>query len=177
MGSQITGHQINAAAVLDFGMSHLEWIPGVAQTLAVASAVAYGQIMTITVPVSGDTVGVELNGAIQLRGDQEMGIIPFFSFLSSAAGGALGVIGAVGFPYVQIAEGKDPGVAAAAQTRSHTYQEQIVINPVTAGVTCAHGFILTNTSAAARTINAINMQMSVRQLNDQQNISYRDTRR
>lgn len=177
MGSQIQGHQINAAAALDFGMSHLEWIPAAAQTLAAATAVAYGQIITITQPISGDTVGVELNGAIQLRADQELGIIPFFSQLSSAAGGALGIIAGTGFPYIQIADGKDPGTAAAAQTRSHTYQEQVIINPLTVGLTCAHGFIITNTSAAVRTITGINFQMSVRQLNDQQNIGYRDTRR
>lgn len=172
----INGHQVNAVNLLDFGFSNLEWFPAVPPTLADNTQVAFGNVVTMTPAIAGDAFGFELTGSIRLRADPSLCIVPFFASLSTITGTVLGNIAST-TPYAQIAPAHNPNLTGGPTMRSHYYQTQVVHNTAGSGIVIAHGFILINNSGAGRVLTAATFDFSVRQLNDQQSIAYRDTRR
>lgn len=171
----VNGHQVNAVNVLDFGVTNLQWVPATAPTLADGQQVFMGQVVTLTPPIAGDAFGFELIGGIRLRSDASLAIVPIFVSLSTITGTLLGQISSL-TPYAQIAEGLQPGTAASAN-RNHFYKTQVVHNTPSSGIVIAHGFLIQNASGAGRVLTSMTLDFGVRQLNDQQSISYRDTRR
>ncbi|TWW08257.1 hypothetical protein E3A20_26140 [Planctomyces bekefii] len=58
-----------------------------------------------------------------------------------------------------------------------TYKEQVVVqNPITTDAAYSHGFTLYNAGPNCNIYQAL-VTFSIRQLNDQQDIAYRDTRK
>lgn len=171
-----TGNVINAAAIADFGMSALNNTN--AQNLAIDNAFCLVQQFTVTKPLSGNTVGVELNASLKLKTDRRVIIKPVLFKAATAAGTVLGAVSSVGVAPVSIAPEFLPGSAALTDWFGFSYQTQVIIQDASAveGTYC-HGFQIGNNTGAALSIAAFQMDASLRQLNDQQAIGYKDTLR
>ena len=168
---------INATPVTDFGRSALTWDGTTAAAVANGLVVAIGQQFTITTPIQGDTTGIELNGAIEIQAPENTPLVPIFGRLVSAGGSVLaGPSGADTFTIIE-----EPSIRPVAGTVAtqlfHRYQTQLIMRATDPAGTYFHGFRMVNQSGAAWTPTRLRMQCSVRQLNDQQTIRYRDTLR
>ena len=171
-----TGNTINAASVLDYGRSTLNWVPGVAQTVANNTNWAFGQTVTVTQPINGDTVGLELIGAMRAPLLQNCTLIPFISTVNTFAGTVLGTWTGLN-TLTQIGPPGEPPNPSVLGMRSHFYKESVIFGPIAQAYTIIHGFIIQNVSGGVVNVSHLQTELQVRQLNDQQNIGYRDTRR
>ena len=170
---------INASPVADFGRSALTWNGAPSAAIANNTLIALGQQLTITEPQAGDTVGLELNGAMLIDLPESIPAIPIFGRLIAASGSVFGgPSGADTFTIIGQAD-KGPIAVATQSHRSFRYQTQLIMSNsggLVAG-TYFHGLQFINTSGGAWTPTRLRCQFSVRQLNDQQSIGYRDTLR
>jgi len=169
------GHAINAAPVLDLGVSSIRYEPVVPTTFNDNNTVVFGQQFTVTEPQVGNIVGVELNAGIRILAPTKVEIVPIMYRITAAAGAAMGNITGATFPQ-QIAPGVVNQSAATEFMTAHYTTQAIILAAPVAG-TYVHGFGVINNSGAAMTVSFMSMHASVRQLNDQQNQEYRDTRR
>lgn len=161
---------INGVPVLDFGYSSLRW-QGPTVTLSPNFKCGFGQQIVVTEPIAGDTVGIELNGSIYAKITKDTLIVPFFGRIDAPL-----ALLAPGFTNTQaVYMNKQPMDPIAA--KAHTYQTQIILNNGGAPVagTYVHGFMLQDDAGGP--MNQFQAAFSVRQLNDQQDIGYRDTLR
>lgn len=167
---------INASPVLDFGRSQLNW--NGTKNFAALTETALVQQVTVTEPLAGDTVGLELNGSITFLGNQNSVLRPVFFKMSAALGTVL-ANGSSADAVTQIGPALMPDRTAGGSLRSHWYKETIIFRGTAGSIggTYAHGFAILDNSNAAWTMNWFDMMASVRQLNDQQSIGYRDTLR
>jgi len=172
--AEINGNVINTTPLTDFGESAISWNAAAATTAANVKFAILHQI-TVPPPIQGDVVGIEINASLIIRVPQDCMIIPVFCKLDAAGAGQLNGVNSTGEPTYHSTP--SPAVAASTETtRSLTYKNQIIVRD-TAGLfgTYAHGFLLYMLTALNTTW--FKMDASVRQLNDQQNIGYRDTLR
>lgn len=165
---------VNASPLLDFGQSRLHW--NATQSLAAATKYGITQQFTITQPLNGDTVGVELCGSIIVDASLNVLLIPFFARTTGAAATVLGVVNFLDQPTFFDCDKQNNDISTRlAQTMF--YKEELIIQASSIGATYVHGFAIMNTTAGAIPITYMDVQFSERQLNDQQSIGYRDTRR
>lgn len=177
-GALFGANIINAAPVLDFGRSELSWT-GAARTLLASNRMAIAQQFTVTEPIDGDTVGVELLGGLEWQAATTA--VAFTAFIAKIAAATSGVLAATTFAgptFLPTTSLPNTGGVWRYVTAINT---AIIRAPTKADVagTYIHGFILTESSSTPtnHTFTHFSTQLSVRQLNDQQNVGYRDTRR
>lgn len=165
---------INASPLADFGYSNINW-SGTEQVLT-GYRVGVGHQFTVTQPLSGNVVGIELIGHISVTFPGNSLIIPYFGQVVAAAGALWDPVTVYTQP-AQLAQCHIPVPGATtAQYRNEYYKTQ-VITELEAGATYVHGFQLLNFAGANYDISWISAGFGVRQLNDQQSIGYRDTLR
>jgi len=168
------GNVINAIPVGDYGRSHLHWA-GAARTLPASNKWCIGQQFTVTPPIGGDVVGVEVSGSINIPLTSNTGIMAFLGKLTEASSGVLDDFATAAPMLMPITNGGVSGL------RTPSYKEQVIIRDVADGVggTYVHGFVFLEgaTTPAAQTFAWFDGFCSIRQLNDQQDIGYRDTLR
>jgi len=167
---------INAAPVLDFGRSQINWTAA-ARVQTNSNKSAFVQQFTVTQPVAGDTVGVELNGSLFITAPNDIIIQPAIMRIPAQgaiwAGTTANDVPTPIAPPVEILD----NVAARTNTiRAAQYQSKVIIQDAAVGGSYAHGFIIYNAGVDFN-ITGLKMIASVRQLNDQQGIGYRDTLR
>lgn len=169
---------INSTSVADFGKSALNWAgPAVSQTASFKSC--FSQQFTITAPLAGDAVGVEIMGAMSALLPANCMVRPIIFRQSAAISVLLQGTSSYDMP-TPVAPG-DPGIVGVntAIYRQFYYKTQVVIangNPNVLSGTYGHGFQIFNNGPAFNH-QAFNIVCAVRQLNDQQGIGYRDTLR
>lgn len=177
--STVEGNVINASPQLDFGYNAVSWFAA-ARVIPAAEKWGVVQQFTVTEPLAGDTVGVEVNGSIDIATEDGATIVPVFFKAANVAGALWGDI-ASNEPATRLGNGLQAnGVSTNSVMRTLNYQRQIVVRgtPGLIAGNYAHGFLIyNNKSGATLDIVAFHMQASLRQLNDQQNIGYRDTLR
>lgn len=175
------GNVINAAAVLDFARTALVWANGASGVVAAGgNRIALYQQFTITAPLAGDTVGLELNASITMTLPASALIRPVIVRLTAAGVATLGAVTSYDIP-TQLEQGQAGPIAVTTLSQRNAHYKQIVITrntdkDILAG-TYAHGFEITDQSLAGYTATYLNMVASIRQLNDQQAVGYRDTLR
>lgn len=162
---------INPTAQLDFGRNSMHWYAGVNYAIPVTSKAAFGQQFVISPPIDGDAVGLELLGSFSTNLPADALMRPIFGRLLNAATATLQPVDFAGNP-----TGFGDASNNGASLRTVTYKEQFVISAASAGGLFGHG-VQIQTWSAATAIYFFNCEFSIRQLNDQQNIAYRDTRR
>lgn len=169
----VTGNVINANPVADFGFSAVSSSVA-SNNLPDGHMVAIVQQFTVTQPLAGDAVGLELSAAIFMN-QANFWCRPVFFKTDGAAGAVFGNVDSDSRAPMPL------GPASILNTyfTSGYYKEQLVhqeSNDTIEGI-YAHGFIIINKTGAAAPITYLKMQAAVRQLNDQQDIRYRDTLR
>ena len=170
------GNVINPAAVGDFANTHLEWT-GAAVNVGAGLKLGLGQQFTITQPIKGNTVGIELEGQIKITGVKSVLMQPFITRISAAVSGALTAYATptygryIGAPIK--AEANPAAMLAAA------WKEHVIINMANLPLagTYVHGIMFTNLDAGNWSISQLYATASVRQNQDQTGITYTDTRR
>lgn len=172
------GNVINGVPLLDMGVSILHWASATPEAIAANTRIALGLQFTVTAPLEGDTLGVELMGSLQVRAPGDVTMIPRINKLSAASGSRYAATSAsTAGCYFGPSLSGIPGNTTIG-VRHLAYKEQVVITgqpPRTGGgvyyhcieVLCPTAFDLTMFVAC----------FGVRQLNDQEDIGYRDTRR
>lgn len=172
----IWGNVINAAPALDFAADGINWV-GTPQNLTASHRIALVQQFSVTQPLEGDTVGVELQGSILFQSKCSILITPIFYKMEAGLSGLLAGADSSEMPKVFGTPLNSIPASAVATVRAHTYKEQIIINSTTVGGVYAHGFAISDPEGAVISLSYFSMHASVRQLNDQQSIGYRDTLR
>lgn len=169
------GNAINSTPPLDFGRDAIRWT-GI-EAVTAGWQIAFLQQITITTPLAGDVAGLEVNGAIKCAIPMSAVITPVFVRCIGVAG-LLGAMTFTGEPTYFSPETSDQySPDDTLQYRSAAYQKSIIVKDSSIGDTYAHGFAITDNSAAGWNFTSLIMQASIRQLNDQQDIGYRDTLR
>jgi len=166
---------INAVPILDFGYTNLSW--NGAEVVPTLNQFALVQQVTVTEPLAGDTVGIELVGGLSIVLPYNATITPVFSKADAAASVLLSSV-AGSYGYMPLEHNREPlSVSTDAAWRHVEYKTQVVMNgPTVAGV-YLHGFQIIHNSGGNMPITAFHVKCAARQLNDQEDISYRDTRR
>lgn len=167
---------INAAPLQDFGRTSLYWT-GAARTLTASKRMAIAGQFTITPPLAGDVVGVELMGAIQFPCTGNISVQPFIAKAQSTAGAVLASVALYQPQLLPV----DPIASQGQNLRNMSYRNQVIIRQPTLTLdgTYVHGFLITEaqTTPANITWTWFFAQYGIRQLNDQQDVGYRDTLR
>lgn len=171
------GNAINANPIADFGRTRILWAGAAPIVIAANTKYALMQQFTVTEPLAGDTVGIELNASLHLKAPASSLIQPMFMRCTAAAVATWGnLVNSSG--NTNLAKGIVESVNVDDLIhRSHHYQTQVVLNADTVAGTYAHGFLIVDNSGANANLEWLDISASVRQLNDQQNINYRDTLR
>lgn len=170
---------INAAPVLDFGRSVLNWTPAAGQAIAANRKFAICQQFTVTAPLEGNVRGIEVTGSILQAIPHGCLVIPFINRIPAALGSTLaGSISGVQPTYFDtlqetFPEDQDIGISANHYRNQIIYHDAIRAN--IAG-TFVHGFMMVDTGAGFSYTHC-EAQFAVRQLNDQQAVNYADTLR
>lgn len=168
----IKGNVVNAAPSSDFQFVAVQ-SNAASGAMATNQAVAVLQQFTVTTPLAGDAAGIEVSASMFTSTD-ELHIIPIFTKLNVAGGALWAAVDSDSRHPVHLG----PMVYPVSSGIIHcSYKTEVVHQETDLGATYAHGFLLINLSGGDVTINNLNFNGSVRQLNDQQNIGYRDTRR
>lgn len=175
-GNNYNGNVINAVPVLDFGQSHLRWDGAAAEAIASGNRFGLVQQFTVTAPQAGNVVGVELIAAITGSFPASATFIPYIIRNNGTAPATL-LSSMTGANPLQIAQQHllDPADDTLC-LHGHYYKTQVVISNDPAAI-YGHGFMIADNSGAGYNLEFFHMMAAVRQLNDQQNIEYRDTRR
>lgn len=167
---------INASPALDFQRSAISWVG--TEAVAALNRFCFGQQFTITQPLDGDTVGLELSGAIRALIPASASIRPRLNKMTAAQAAIFASDQSADIP-TYFAEpynglqGDDDLVH-----RAWFYKESIVVrgSSIVLPGTYLHGFEIENNGAGFN-LTSFDIHCSVRQLNDQQSIGYRDTLR
>lgn len=173
--SAYTGNAINATPLLDFGQTSL-YIAR-AETYAAARRSGFIHQFTISQPLAGDVAGLELIGHITTLIPGDACITPFFG----KRNGTAALLGSVSFgngSAIQIGPSSPaiPGNTTAA-VRSLSFQAQVIVRDTTLAFGDFGAGFFINTGATPWSFTWAHISASIRQLNDQENIGYRDTLR
>lgn len=165
---------VNGTPVLDFGYTNLYIIRS--ETQNAQRRGGYGQQFTVTRPLAGDAVGLEITGSLHASAMPSDAIIVPYIGKSAAAVAFLASLTMTGQPRTfQPYSLRTPAVTVSPQ--AHSYKEQIVIRDTSRAFGAySHGFLIL-TGATAWTLTNLALNFAVRQLNDQQDVGYRDTLR
>jgi len=166
---------INASPILDFGYTNITW--NGTESLPTLEQLALVQQVTVTQPLAGDTVGIEVVGCISILLSNKACIMPVFARTDSATGALFGPMDA-SQGFLQLEHEREV-------TRDNTdvvwrhleYKTQVIMNELNPAGNYVHGFRLVNTTGGSLTLSSFHIKCAARQLNDQENIAYRDTRR
>jgi len=164
---------INSAPLGEFGYTALTWSKPTTFSIPAGDRCAFGQQFTINEPQSGDVSGVELNFAIDSPFPSQLVLTPFFCRIATAGTTLLDNVVADG-PQTRLSNNTAVNNVEAVRA----YQTQVIVrrSPNLQG-TYLHGYYISNPQAVAVALQHFHFQASVRQLNDQQTIGYRDTLR
>lgn len=175
-----TGNVINAVPSGDFGEVAL-MSSNTGTGLNNNEKVALLHQFTVTEPLQGNVVGFELQASLMILTSRLHIIRPIAFKLQAAGAAVLDPVTSNGQHGIQLGEAKqyediqttDDGWIAI------NYKEQLIFrsSPGNIGGTFGHGFEIYNGTGANSSFSAFKMQASVRQLNDQADVAYRDTRR
>jgi len=166
---------VNASPALDLGRTSLtHWGGSTAFTMGYKGCVA--QQFTVTEPLAGNAVGLELTGSFTCLIPASCMVVPYMAKAASAAGSLLAQITASSAPTV-LGEALN-GVEGDEDFiwRSHHYKTQAVIQDDVIAGTYFHGFAFFFAPGTPIWYGG-HLDFAVRQLNDQEDIGYRDTRR
>lgn len=169
---------INGTPILDFGTTILHWTG--TEAVTALNRFAFGQQFTITAPLNGDTVGLELHSFFQGSINISTIMIPFIAKVTTPLALLAGAVLASSPTMFGTSINAYSGQAAAVQQLRipRGYKEQVIVRDTTRlfGTYC-HGYIFEDNSAAGWNLIDMHWSAGVRQLNDQQAVGYRDTRR
>lgn len=165
---QVNG--INPTPDGDFGRQQLRFIGAE----AVANLTVFGLIQqfTVTKPLAGETIGVEIDGSIVLNAPADALIVPVFGKLEMVAANLMGQARFTTLP------NHFNGTVHRSTANAHgAYRADFISSLGSEAVegVYGHGFMVYATTAYSLTYMLANF--SVRQLNDQQARRYRDTLR
>lgn len=172
----VTGNIINALAGSDFNRDAINWSGS--EGMAANSKLGLAQSFAVTKPLEGDTVGMELMGGLVLTCLPETLVVPFVGNVDAAPGTVLANFATSYQPtFLDLEPVASPqeAIATGPRPRFFKYRTQVIMNGINTSRTMVHGFIIYNTTS--QNLTQFQMQASVRQLNDQQTIGYRDTLR
>lgn len=173
VGSSFASNAMNALPVGDFGRSALLWN---GTPIAAPSVWGLAQQFTVQAPLNGDTVGFELNFALEGEFPANAQFVPFVFQATSAAGGTLQPLAAYqGVTLLEPAVNGQPLASTGTIYRHTGYQTQVIQKRQLPAGTYGHGLrVFGNGSWNIGYFFAV---ASIRQLNDQQFVGYRDTLR
>lgn len=168
---------INAAPVLDFGHNSIDW--NGSQAITANGQFAFGQQFTITQPRNGDTVGLELCGWYMAPIPRSTLVFPFLARMNAALPAVMASADTNDIPTAL--DKQDPlsnGTAVTLEPRQYHYKTQAIVRNslATLAGTYFHGIAFVDNSAGWNFTDLV-ASFSVRQLNDQENVGYRDTLR
>lgn len=172
------GNVINAAPQLDFGENNLIWTG--TDAITAGYRLMLGQQFTVTEPVVGDVVGVELNGSLVTYAPRSALLVPFIMKLAAAGASVLAPVTSADQPTLFRQGDYDASATSAIAIRNIQYREQCIIRGAGGSKpsgTYMHGVMIYGDVSDGYSLTFIQAAMSVRQLNDQQNVGYRDTLR
>lgn len=167
----------NASPVLDFGTTVVNSTR--TKTHTAGQKMGFAQQFTVTEPQQGDTVGLELVGGMVIHTAASCLIVPFLANLATAATTLFEGKDSTDSPFLlgpgEIQDAADDTVYA----RAVSYRENVILRNGAAAVagTYMHGFLIYNNSGASISYTHALLNFGIRQLSDQQNVEYRDTRR
>lgn len=172
------GNVINAVPVTDFGRTALSWTAA-ARTVPANTRFGLLQQITITAPLNGDVRGLELNTSIMFNGLKAMAR-PIFVRLASVPNAVFANVAYYDFPTMLGPAEEPPTANNTTGIHAHWCQEKLIernTDPATLAGNYGLGWELIDTSGAGFGIDFIHIVCSVRQLNDQQQVGYADTRK
>lgn len=174
----LNGNVINAASAGTFQRSQLSWTPSAAPSILVGERVAIGQQFTITAPIAGNALGIELEGAVCAIQPNINLIQPFVCKITAAIGSLLGAYTALDSP-TWLAQGINPTTVGNDPVwKNCWYKENLIFqDPTTVEGTYVHGFAFWPNASAAYNWYGGHYNFAVRQNMDQAGIEYTDTRR
>lgn len=162
---------INSTPLLDLGRYKVTWN----QTSAVATAkkIGLGCQFTVSQPIVGDTVGLEIIGSLQTLWPHKGTIIPAFGRLTESQALYAGVDydgGAT--PHGQQNPYLNEDVVSI---RANYFKTQFIINASSSlSGTYAFGWTLFNNSGSSHNLTWFEACFAIRQFNDLQDAAYRD---
>lgn len=167
---------INASAGLTLSRSALMW-NGAAEAIAADKVWALVHQFTVSRPLNGDTVGIEVAASIAIQIPKHVWVTPLFVKLSSPGSSLLEGVLMNRYPTL-FPGGFEGQTAGAADGVTVSFKDTIISNANSTGNpggTYGCGFLFRG--GATYNIGGFLMQASNRQLNDQQSVGYQDTRR
>lgn len=169
------GSVVNAAPDGTFAQLSVAWA-GTPVTLGAGQKTALYHQFTVLAPVKGNVSGVEVQASLAIHCNKLPLLVGTFAKLTAAGGAFLANVNnasARHFRTLQQYNGQAPTAVYVAH-----YKEQFITYDATRLFgTYAHGMAIINNDAAGMTISGFHMDVAVRQLNDQTDVGYRDTRR
>jgi len=170
---------VNAAPVSAFGQTSIKWTG--AESIPGNDKWGLGQQITVDAPLAGDTVGLEIMGSLNLSFPKPCIIQPVLTKLAAATGAVMAVATGASLA-TQVAPAKTPidTMAGTFLWHNHYYRTQCIIrgtDSADVAGTYLHGFPIFSLDGAAVDVVWFEAMFSVRQLNDQQDVAYRDTLR
>lgn len=171
---------INGTPEGDFGYTNIN----LTRTKALTSfnKCAFVQQFTVTQPVQGNVRGIELNASILMNIPQGAVLLPFMARITAAVtpvlNGAASTYDLPTYFAPRFVSNNIPN-GTTGYARFCTYRQPFIIKndvSILAG-TYIHGFQLLDAQGGGFNVENVQMVASVRQLNDQLNVEYADTRR
>lgn len=152
-------------------------------SIAALRRAGIGQQFTVTQPLAGQVVGVEVVGSVyigQAAGPAQFVMEPYACKLEAAGAGTWSIVHSDGFhdAFLDYQHTQQNTNAAAGSVRAITYKTQILFDQLEdeqLGGTYLHGILITNPlTGAATIINQIYGTFAVRQLQQLETFGYRD---
>lgn len=163
---------IHGTPMLDFGRVNIYLAR--TETYTALRRSGFGAQLTITPPKNADTVGLELSGSIVTLIPSDASIIPYFGKAVSAAG-LLAALSLTGQPQLFDAE-QPPLITTPTHTpRCTSFKQQVIIRDTTKNFGLYSAGFLIYTGTTGWSFNYAQIQIAVRQLNDQSGVNYLNT--
>jgi len=173
---------VNAIPWMDYG-SDTVMFTGNTTALPAGELSGIGQQFNIPTPIAGDAVGVELIGTAYgwVSTNLSFGLLPYACQLVAPgeAEGDVVVSNQLKDAFLADISAQQIAGGASGVLRVVNWKTQIIFDNLNGPLTGTflHGVRVHNVGSVATAIEDIWCTLSVRQLNDQQDIGYRDTRR
>jgi len=165
---------LNVVPAGDFGQVHVRY-NGAATAVAASVRVCWAHLFSVEEPLNGDAVGVELMSSIWLPAATSVSLLPFLVKCDTLPTTIFDTVETqdnpvfLDSPYQPFLGGSTTLVARGQ------YKTQAVVQGSPVAGVWAHGWAAWGT--AVWNPNTFRVNAAVRQLNDQTNVGYRDTRR
>lgn len=163
----------NGTPLADFGEVNAYYQSTTVQALTGGNKSGIWAQFSATTPLNGDTIGFELIGSLWIVASLGVHIMPGFTEMNSAGPSNFSPLSA---RTISVASLNFQGWNNSHNTiHASTFKEQVILNKATAAGTYAFGFELIG--GVTTNLSTFHASFGLRQLNDQQTIGYRDTRR